>query len=214
MNRDLLIDLTDDALDRLDRLQRWWNGQSPHPVLTQTLLAIVMVGIGAASYAQTNAFDLALYGAMFCIAAGWVCGLLGCVRSVGSIRPQPTAVADDDATVDLDPEAMLARRRLKLWSACFWWLQAPWVMVALIRLILVGIALVGDAQTDRVGLGCTQVPLWAVSLPVCLWLWQRHFRRQSRASGSRTEDDLDARVWWFAALSAGMSFVLAGLLII
>ena len=214
MNRDLLIDLADETLDRLDRVQRWWQHQSPHPALTQVLLAIVIFSAAIGSYAGTEGTLRVAIGIGVCVLAGWVFGLLACVRSFGSLKPQPAPVSDDDATLDIDPQAMLARRRIRLWSACFWWLQLPWILVAATRAVLVAVALIGGSSTSRVGLGCTQVPLWAASVPLGLWLWQRHVRRLSRSWGSRTEDDLDGRVWWFGAATAGISFVWAGLLII
>lgn len=214
MNKDLLIDLADDALDRLDRVQRWWAGQSPHPALTQVLLTIVVFSATVGSYANTDGIERVSIGIAFCLLTGWVFGLLGCVRSLASLRPQPEPSTEDDATADIDPEAVNARRRLRLWSACFWWLQLPWMLVVAVRALMVGIALVGGSPTSKVGLGCTQVPIWAISLPVGLWIWQRHFRRMSRSLGSRTEEDLDGRVWWFGAATAGICFVWAGLLII
>lgn len=214
MNRDLLTDLADDALDRLDRTQLWWHRQSPHPALSQLLLTVVILSTTLGSYAGSGGTERVAIGIGICVLAGWVFGLLACVRSFGSLRPQPEPVSGDDETVDIDPEAMIARHRLRLWSACFWWLQLPWILVVATRAVLVTVALIGGSPTSRVGLGCTQVPLWAISVPVGLWLWQRHLRRLSRSWGSRTEDDLDGRVWWFGVATAGISFVWAGLLII
>ena len=214
MNRDALIDLADDLLDRLDRTQRWWDRQSPHPALTQLLLVIVVLAMVIASEAGAVRTPSVVIGAVVCIVIGWVCGLLGCFRSVGALRPQPEAASDDDATVDVDPGALDARRRFRLWSACFWWLQTPWLVVTGIGGMLRAIALIRGSAASDVGLGCTLVPFWGVSIPVGMWLWQRHFRRSSRAMGSRTEGDLDPRVWWFAVASMAASFVWAGLLIL
>ena len=214
MNRHLLIDLADDALDRLDRMQRWWQRQSPHPALSQFLITLVILTAAAGTYAGTDATMRVTIGMSVCVFIGWLCAMLGCVRTVGSVLPQPSTTEGDDATVDIDPDALSLRRRLRLWSACFWWLQLPWMLVVAVRAVLIAIALIGGSPTSRVGLGCTLVPIWAVSVPVGLGLWQRHFRILSRASGSRTEDDLDGRVWWFGAGAIGVSFVWAGLLII
>ena len=214
MNRYLLIDLADESLDRLDRVQRWWQHQSPHPALSQALLTLVILAAAMGTYGGSGASERVAIGIGACVLAGWVFGFIACVRTLGSLRPQPDPVNVDDATVDIDPEAMISRRRLRLWSACFWWLQLPWMLVVAVRAVLVGIALVGGSTTSRVGLGCTQVPVWAISVPVGVWLWQRHLRRLSRSWGSRTEDDLDGRVWWAGAATVGVSFVWAGVLII
>ncbi len=214
MNRDALIDLADDALEHLDRVQAWCQRQSPHPALSQILLTILVLSAAIGSYAGSGETRRVAIGMGVCVIVGWVCGVLGCVRSPSALRRQPEPVADDDATVDIDPEALNSRRRLRLWSACFWWLQSPWLLVVALGALLRGIALVGGSATTRVGMGCTQVPVWGLSIPVGMWLWQRHFRRLSRSMGSRTEDDLDPRVWWFGVLAMATSFVWAGLLIL
>ncbi|MFB3430398.1 MAG: hypothetical protein ABL309_05720 [Phycisphaerales bacterium] len=214
MNRDALIDLADDALDRLDRLQRWFERQSPHPVLSQMFLTIVVLSVALGSFAGSGETTRVAIGMSVCVAIGWACGVLGCVRSLGALRAQPQPTTDDDATVDLDPEALDSRRRLRLWSACFWWLQLPWLAAVFVGAVLRGIALMGGTPTSGVGMGCTLVPIWGVSIPTGMWLWQRHFRRMSRSMGSRTEEDLDPRVWWFGVLAMATSIVWAGVLIL
>lgn len=214
--RDQLTDLADDLLDRLDRLQAWWRRQSPHPALTQLLItAVVAAGVlGAyAGDASGDAFA-AFLGTVGCIAFGWLAGFVASFRSVASIRREPNVPADDDATRDIDPSIADARQRIRLWSCCFWWLQLPWISVVGAQVVLRSIALVAGSETGRVGLGCSQIPLWGLSIPVGMWVWQRHFRRASRALGSRTESDLDARVFWCAFATAMLSFAWAGLLIL
>lgn len=214
--RDRLTDLADDALDRLDRAQSWWREQSPHPALTQSLITVGVCAavLGAHAGEEAENATTVVVVTLCCIGFAWVMGVAASFRSLRSIRPEPEAPADDDATRDIDPEALDARRRLRLWSACFWWLHAPWISVVVAGVILRAIALVSGSETGRVGLGCSQVPLWIASVPVGLWVWQRHFRRASRALGNRTESDMDARVFWCAFASVMVGFVWSGLLIL
>lgn len=216
ITRDSLTDFADDALGRLERVQGWWHRQSPHPALTQLLLCGVSLVVVALAYGDDAAFqERALIGTGVCLSIGWLAGFGGSFRTVGPVRVGGGAEpGGDDATRDIDMSAIDARRRMRLWSACFWWLQLPWLTVTVALLVLRSVALVWGSEVGRVGLGCTQIPLWGLSVPLGFWGWQRHFRRASRGLGSRTELDLDGRVFWCAVVAILASFAWAGVLIV